>query len=158
MNKNVIDPVAAEGTGTVNQEGDITMLKPVYTFRKLNSTDTFLMFKIIGKIGINDFTACFEKDTVKQMIANATGGERKENATAMVGMSVIFEMANVLIGNLPKCEAEIYQILSNTSNLSVKQVKELDFATFTEMVIDFIKKEEFRDFVKVVSKLFKPVN
>ena len=158
MNTNVIEPVAAEGTGTVNQEGGITMEKPVYTFRKLNSTDTFLMFKIIGKIGINEFTGCFEKDTVKQVLATVTGGESKENAAAIVGISVIFEMANVIIGNLPKCETEIYQMLSNTSNLTVKQVKELDFATFAEMVVDFIKKEEFKDFIKVVSKLFKPVN
>ena len=143
-------------TTITNQEGD-TMEK-VYTFRKLNSTDTFLMFKIIGKIGVNEFSACFEKDTVKQMIAAVTGDNTKENATTMVGISVILEIANVVIGNLPKCETEIYQMLSNTSNLSVKQVKELDFATFAEMVIDFIKKEEFKDFIKVVSGLFKSVN
>jgi hypothetical protein len=116
------------------------------------------MFKIIGKIGINEFTGCFEKDTVKQMIAAVTKDGAKDNATAMVGFSVILEVANVIIGNLPKCEAEIYQMLSNTSNLSVDQVKGLDFATFAEMVIDFVKKEEFKDFIKVVSKLFKPVN
>jgi hypothetical protein len=92
------------------------------------------------------------------MIIAATGGENKENATAIVGVSVILEIANVIIGNIPKCETEIYQMLSQTSDLSVKQVKELDFATFAEMVIDFIKKEEFKDFIKVVSRLFKPVN
>ena len=154
MKNNVIESVTAKGTETEIQEGDITMEK-VYTFRKLNSTDTFLMFRIVGKIGISEFTGCFEKDTVKQMIATVTGGEAKESATALVGISVILELANVIIGNLPKCEAEIYQMLSNTSNLSVKQVKELDFATFTEMVIDFIKKEEFKDFIKVVSRSFK---
>lgn len=157
MNKNVIEPAVAEDAGTGNQEGGITM-EPVYTFRKLNSKDTFLMFKILGKIGINEFTECLGKDNVKQMIATVTGGESKENATAMVGISVIFEMANVIIGNLPKCEMEIYQMLSQTSNLTVEQVQELDFVTFTEMVIDFIKKEEFKDFIKVVSRLFKPVN
>ena len=156
MNTNVIEPIAAEGIGTENQEGDITMDK-VYTFRKLNSTDTFLMFKIIGKIGINEFTACFDKDVVKKMITSATGGGINENAATMVGISVILEVANVIISNLPKCEHEIYQMLSNTSNLTYEQVRELDFATFAEMVIDFIKKEEFKDFIKVVSRLFKSV-
>ena len=154
MNKNVIEPIAAEGIGTATQEGDITMEK-VYTFRKLNSTDTFLMFKIIGKIGINDFANSFDKDSVKQLIQNTKDAE---NAATVVGVSVILEMANVIIGNLPKCETEIYEMLSKTSNLSVKQVRELDFVTFTEMVIDFIKKEEFKDFIKVVSRLFKSVN
>lgn len=156
MNNNVIASTAAEGSMTVNQEGDITAAK-VYTFRPLNSTDTFLMFKIIGKIGINEFTACFEKDTIKQMIASASDGATDKLAS-VVGISVILEVANVIIGNLPKCEQEIYQMLSSTSNLTVKEVKDLGFATFAEMVIDFIKKPEFRDFLKVVSKLFKSVN
>jgi len=154
MNTNVIEPMTAKGMGTEKQEGDITMEK-VYTFRTLNSTDTFLMFKIIGKIGINEITKSFDKDVIKELVQNTKDAE---NASTMVGISVILEMANVVIGNLPKCETEIYQMLSNTSNLTVDQVKELDFATFTEMVIDFIKKEEFKDFIKVVSRLFKSEN
>lgn len=125
-----------------------------YTFRKLSAVDVFPMFKIIGAIGINEFTACFEKDGIKNMIASFTG-ESDEDMSSIVGISVILEIANVIIGNLPKCENEIYQILSQTSNLSVAQVKKLDMAVFFEMVIDFIKKEEFKDFIKVVSKLFK---
>ena len=125
-----------------------------YAFRKLSAVDVFPMFKIIGAIGINEFTACFEKDGIKNMIASFTG-ESGEDMSSIVGISVILEIANVIIGNLPKCENEIYQILSQTSNLTVAQVKKLDMAVFFEMVIDFIKKEEFKDFIKVVSKLFK---
>ena len=157
MKKNVIEPMTAEGMGTEKQEGDITMEK-VYTFRKLNSTDIFLMFKIIGKIGINEFTEVFGKDTVKQMVHKFTVGAETNEGATMIGISVVLEMANIILGNLPKCEAEIYQMLSNTSNLTVEQVKALDFATFAEMVIDFIKKEEFKDFIKVVSRLFKSEN
>lgn len=146
--KNVIEPMTAEGMGTVKQEGGNITMK--YTFRKLNSTDVFLMFKIIGKIGINEFTAAFDKDTVKKMVAESDN----EASPTIVGISVALEIANTIIGNLPKCEQEIYQMLSNTSNLSVKQVKELDFVTFVEMVIDFVKKEEFKDFIKVASRLF----
>lgn len=130
-------------------------METVYTFRKLNSTDTFLLFKIIGKIGINEFTACFGNESVKQMIAGVMGKESTDNATTMVGISVMLEVANVIIGNLPKCELEIYQLLSNTSDLSVAEVKALDFVTFAEMVIEFVKKDEFRDFVQVVSKSFR---
>lgn len=155
MKNNVIMPVAAEGTGTVQQEGDITMKQPVYTFRRLNSTDMFLMFKIVGKIGINEFASCLEKDSVKKMIAKATRGESSEDATTMVGLSVILEMVNIIMCNLPKCEDEIYQMLSNVSGMKVDRIKKLDMCTFTEMVIDFIKKEEFKDFFKVVLRLFK---
>lgn len=154
MNKNVIEPMTAEGMGTEKQEGDITIEK-VYTFRKLNSTDTFLMFKIIGKIGINEFAQSFDADTVKKLISNNKG---IQGISTVVGISVALEIVNVIIGNLPKCETEIYQILSNTSNLTVEQVKALDFVTFTKMVVDFIKKEEFKDFIKVVLESFKPEN
>ncbi len=125
-----------------------------YSFRTLNSADTFLMFKIIGKIGINEFSACLEKDSVKQALAAVTGEGENKNFTAL-GISVTMELANVIIKNLPNCESEIYQLLANVSNATVKQIKELDFITFTEMILDFIAKEEFRDFIKVVSRRFR---
>ncbi len=134
-----------------NQEG-------LYTFRRLNSTDIFLLTKIIGKIGINEFTACLEKDTVKNLIGNLTGKESTDNATTMIGISVMLEMANVVIGNISKCEAEIYQLLGNVSGMTVKQIKDLDGVIFFEMVLDFIAKDEFKDFIKVVSKRFVSAN
>lgn len=127
----------------------------IYEFRKLKSEDTFLMFRILSKVGVNEFTECLEKDSVKQMFGLA---EKTEGATTVMGVSVMLEIANIVLGNLPKCENEIYQLLSNTSNLSVKEVKELDFAVFMAMVIDFVKKEEFADFIGVASRLFKSEN
>lgn len=129
-----------------------------YTFRLLGAPDIFLMSKIISKIGINEFKACFEADGIKNLIQNATTekkAEGEETDIISVGAGVFLEIANVILGNLPKCEAEIYQMLSQTSNLTVKEITAPgNAAMFLEMVIDFIKKEEFRDFIKVVSRLF----
>ena len=36
-----------------------------------------------------------------------------------------------------------------------KEIAELDMVTFTEMIVAFFKKDEFKDFIGVVSKLFK---
>ena len=149
MNKNVIEPITAEGMGTEKQNGDITTEK-VYTFRKLKSTDTFLMFKIMGKIGIEEITQSFDGNFLKEI--------RKTKDYTAIGISATLKIANIIIGNLSECETEIYQLLSDTSNLTIDEVRELDFATFLEMVIDFIKKEEFKDFIKVVSKSFKLEN
>ena len=147
--KNAINSTAVQG---VEQEGGITMDKKVYEFRTLNATDTFLMFKILGKIGINEFAECFGKENVNRLL---TGDAGVQNFAQAVGVQVVFEMVNVIMNNLPKCEGEIYAILANTSNLSVEEIKKLGFTTFMEMVIDFVKKPEFKDFIKVVSKLFK---
>lgn len=133
---------------------EVKSIKP-YTFRTLSAVDVFPMFKIISSIGINEFTDCFEKDAVKNMLASITDESNMDEAASIVGISVILEIANVILTNIGKCEAEIYQILSQTSDLTVAQVKKLDMGTFFEMVIDFIKKDEFKDFIKVVSRLFK---
>lgn len=133
-------------------------VKP-YTFRPLGGGDVFLMFRIIGKIGVKEFNACFEHDGIKHLVAAMMGEKAvKEEETPSVSVtyiSVVLEVADVIFKNLPKCEDEIFQMLSQTSDLNVAQIKKLSLAQFTEMVIDFIKKEEFRDFIKVVSKLFK---
>ena len=119
-----------------------------YNFRPLAASDMFLMSKIIGAIGVNEFSACFGGDVLEAMKGNGA-------SAAAVGTAVFFEIANVIFKNLPKCEKDIYTMLASVSGMTEKEVKELDFVTFTEMVIDFVKKEEFRDFIRVVSKLFK---
>ena len=161
-----VQPVMQEAVPIVPAESlveEAPVEKP-YTFRRLSSPDVFPMFKIISLIGVNEFTACFEKDGIKKLIASMTGknegvneseNEEQFDATSVVGISVILEVANVIFGNLSKCESYIYQLLSQTSNLSVEEIKSMDMIVFTEMVIDFIKKEEFKDFIKVVSRLFK---
>lgn len=123
-------------------------LETKYTFRPLAASDMFLMSKIIGSIGVNEFSACFGGDFLEAMKGSGASAN-------LVGATVFFEIANVIFKNLPKCEKDIYTMLSSVSGMTEKEVKELDFVTFTEMVIDFVKKEEFRDFIKVVSKLFK---
>ena len=131
-----------------------------YTFRLLGAPDIFLMAKIISQIGVKEFKACFESEGINSLIRNMMAAEKEEGKEdsniVSVGVGVAVELAGVILGNLPKCEADIYQLLSQTSNLTVEEIKAPGNAVmFLEMVIDFIKKEEFPDFIKVVSKLFK---
>ena len=142
-----------------------TVEKP-YTFRLLGAPDIFLMAKIIKQIGIKEFKACFKSDGIKSLVQNmimdekAKGDDNKDGDDndsnfISVGVGVALEIADVILGNLPKCENDIYQMLSQTSNLTVEEIKAPGNAVmFVEMVIDFIKKEEFRDFFGVVSRLF----
>lgn len=141
----------------VQPESVEAAVKP-YKFRELGAPDIFLMSKIISQIGIKEFKACFESDGINSLIAGVKNGNAKsaDSNIVSVGVGVAVELAGVILGNLPKCEKDIYQMLSQTSNLSVEEIKAPGNAVmFVEMVIDFIKKEEFRDFIKVVSRLFK---
>lgn len=128
------------------------MIEKRYTFRKLGAPDMFLMFSIIGKIGIDKFKACFEGEALDKMMKQFKKGDEK--ALTAVGVALGFDMVNIIVSNLPKCEKEIYQLLSNVSGMTEDEIKE-DMILFTEMLVDFVKKEEFPSFIKAVSALFK---
>ena len=134
-----------------------------YELRELCAEDVFPMLSIIKKIGIKEFKECFSKETLEgivDMFMNGAKAENKnENDTLVaVGISIlpsVLDVADVLIGNIAKCENEFYKFLENISNLSIDQIKKLKMADFFEMIVDVVKKEEFKDFMKVVSRLFK---
>lgn len=124
-----------------------------YELRTLNSTDMFPMFKIISAIGIREFKACFESEDVKKLASAAAKGEEVDAGS--VGMMIMFDMVGILIDKLPTCEKEIFDFLERISNLSRKELEEMDMVTFTKVIVDVIKKPEFKDFISVVSELFK---
>ena len=122
--------------------------KKAYTLRALEAKDVFIVSKIIGSIGIKEFRASFESDAVKAAMKNA------QNTDVMaVGMTVFLDIADVIFRNIPKCEKDVYTFLASLSG--IEEVESLPMVTFIEMIIDVIKKEEFKDFMTVVSKLFK---
>ena len=131
-----------------------TKAKP-YTFRRLAAEDIFPMFTIINKIGLQEFKHLFEGGNLMKLASSVSGNKAAQNAVEEIGISVFIEIVGIIICKMPKCEADIFNMLANTSDLTVEQVRKLDMADFAEMILDFVKKEEFADFIKVVSKLFK---
>lgn len=137
--------------------------KKPYNLRQLCAEDVFPMLNLLKKIGIKEFKECFNKETLENIVEMFVSGAKTENKTenntiAAVGISLlpsVLEIADVLIGNLAKCENEFYKFLDNVSDLSVEEIKKLNMADFFEMIVDVIKKDEFKDFFKVVSRLFK---
>lgn len=127
-----------------------------YTFRKLSSTDIFLMLKIFGKIGVKELKNCFKGDSLDMLIAAVDKNGLDGKAIAAIGVAVGFDGVDIILNNLPKCEHEVYQLLAQVADGSVTadEIKE-DALLFAEMLVDFIKKDEFPAFIKVVSRLFK---
>ena len=127
-----------------------------YKFRELNSTDVFHMFTLLNKIGVKEFKGCVDSPEVKKAIAQAVeSGMSGDELANAVGIDVVFEIAGVIFDNVPKCEADIYKMLSRVSDLSVESIMQLKMAEFFEMIVDFIKLDDFKDFIEVVSRLFK---
>lgn len=137
-----------------------------YTFRKLKSTDIFLMVQIINKIGVAELKGLLDKDSIKKVVesvignANETENAEKKNddktdVLTQIGISFAFNVATIILKNLPKCETDIYEMLANVTEKDIDFIKNLDMDVFFGMIINFCKKDEFKDFLKVVSKFLK---
>lgn len=138
---------------TVKKSEEIMEQAKPYTFRKLETQDIFPMFKLLNKIGIRDLK---ENEGMKNVLFAFMGGTAKGKVDVnKIGMDMFFELASLITENIPKCEAELYSLLASVANLKVDDIKKQSPAVTFEMIVDFIKKEEFKDFFSVALKLFK---
>lgn len=135
------------------------MSEATYTLRSLQGADIFPMSAIIKKIGVKEFKNAFQDEEIKRLVQSINNGDMSRDAAAnQAGMAVILNIVDVVLGNLPRAEKDIYKFLASLSGMKPDEVAALPMATFTAMVIDVIQKDEFKDFIKVVSRLFKSAN
>ena len=128
-----------------------TATEKKYELRSLNASDIFMMSKILSSIGIKEFRKCFDSENIGELVK----GTKSVDAAAKVGVAVMFDIAGIVLDNLPSCEKYVYAFLANLSGMQADEIASMPMATFAEIVVDVIKKEDFRDFMKVVSRLFK---
>lgn len=136
------------------------MTEKTYTLRGLTAEDVFPMLKIISGIGLKEFKSCFDSAELRDAIKNMSQGkeEGKEEGetvdTTAVGLMVAADIASIIFANLPECKDDIYQLLSGLSGMEKKEIAELPMNVFLAMIVDVIKKEEFKDFFQDVAGLF----
>ena len=137
---------------TIEKSTNTTTEKP-YSFRKLSTADIFPTLKLINKLGLKQLK---EDEGIKRLVSQISGATTKGkiDPTAL-GLDIFLELTCLVVDNLPKCEVELYELLSSTSGMTVEEIKALEMSVFVEMITDFIKNEEFGDFFKAVTKLFK---
>ncbi len=129
-----------------------------FKLRKLKAEDLFLMSRIISKIGIEDFMSCLGSPDVVGLIKKLSEKGKKadaKNKELVVGVGVALAIANKALARLPDCREDIYELLGNVAGMAPEEVAELEACDFLDMLTAFIRKEEFPNFIKVVSKYFK---
>jgi hypothetical protein len=127
-----------------------------FELRRLKSDDMFPMFGILSKIGFKELKNSLTPDRVTELTnAFQKQGENTNDMSTYLGFNIMLEAVEIVMKNLPSCKAEIYTLLSSLSGMTVKQIADLDMVTFTEMIVAVVQKEEFKDFFKVVAKLFR---
>lgn len=132
------------------------MTEKTYTLRGLTAEDVFPMLKIISGIGLKEFKSCFDSAELRDAIKNMSQGKEEGEAvdTTAIGLMVAADVASIIFANLPKCKDDIYQLLSGLSGMKKKEIAELPMNVFLAMIVDVIKKEEFKDFFQDVAGLF----
>ena len=136
--------------------------------RELKSTDLFTMVSILNKIGIDKLKEIITVDKIKEFSKlfnkekpeEATEGKPEEDdddidITTVLGMNIVIEIGTLIVSNLPACEMEVATLLSNLSGLTKKEIQNINIVDYAQMIVDVFKKEEFKDFIKVVLNLFK---
>lgn len=123
-----------------------------YELRKMTSADIFPICTIIKKIGIDEVKKMVSSPELMKMVSDTKG---KEDQATAVGMSFMIDIASLIVGNLPKCETELYKFLASMAKTTEKELREISPADFLELVIAVIKHEDFKDFFKVASQLLK---
>ena len=126
-----------------------------YELRKVNATDVMLVTTIIAKLGVRELKDCFQGQETRALIANLLEEKEGNNDTAVtsVGVSVAFDIAGVVLGNMSKCQTELFQLLANVSNKKVSEIASMGGTDFLEMLVEVIK-DNSRDFIGVASRLF----
>lgn len=125
-----------------------------WKFRQLKSTDIFLMLPILKKIGINNLRKMVSGDIIKGIVADKKDASYDSQVEAAT-FGAMLEFAQILIEGLDGCEDQLFRLLANTSNLTVEEIGELSLVELPLMIVDFVKKDEFKDFLKVAQSYIK---
>ena len=130
-----------------------------YTLRKVNATDIFTVTTIISKIGIREFKSCLKGEDTINLISSLFDKENEANndaALSAVGISVVFDIVGVVLGNMEKCKDDIFNLLSNLSNIPKNEIATLDGEVFMDMLLTAIQ-DNSKVFIGVASKLLNMV-
>jgi len=126
-----------------------------WEFRKLKGVDVFLMTPIIKKIGIDKFSRIFGSGDIVKSVTAKAGTKQYESQVEAATFGAMLEAGQIILEGLDVCKNEILNLLEKTSNLSLKEIEDLDLVELPEMIIDFVKKDEFKDFLKVAQRFVK---
>lgn len=110
-----------------------------YTMRKLKDSDLFPLLQLLRKIGLQNFKQSFVQETEGKTVK-------------AVGITVVLDMADIIIANLGTASDDIYEMWSGLSGIPVNEMKEMEFGTLPLMIYDTFNEVKNTSFFKVLSK------
>lgn len=126
-----------------------------YTLRKIKSRDIGKVCKIISKIGIQEIVDNLNMEKIISDVGNEEdtkdAKDAKEKQALLVGVRVSLACGDIVLKNIDHCIGDVLDYLEDLSGID-KNIIDDDPALMMSMIMDYFKKEEFKDFFKVVSK------
>lgn len=110
-----------------------------YTMRKLKDSDLFPLLQLLRKIGLQNFKQSFIQETEGKTVK-------------AVGITVVLDMADIIIANLGTASDDVYEMWSGLSGIPVNEMKEMEFGTLPLMIYDTFNEVKNTSFFKVLSK------
>ncbi|QVV90821.1 hypothetical protein [Weissella tructae] len=119
----------------------------ILEMRELKADDLFKMMPIIGKLNIkDDVVNMFQGGLVDK-------DDDEEQNEEVVGMKVMATLIQTLMTNIPLVKDELNSLLGDLTGKTEKEIGDLDFGTYTKLIVDFFKKPELGDFFKSIASL-----
>lgn len=122
------------------QQPEEAEIERPYTLRSLKDGDLFPVLKILRKIGIKD---------CKEAFVQVASGEK---TLKQIGIMASFDMADILIRNLPCVLDEAYMLWSDLSGIPVDEIKDMEFGTLPLMILDTFSEARNTSFFRVLSR------
>ena len=150
----IVDLLERDG---VNQTSSVNVAERPYKLRKLSAKDISPMIKIAKKVDLKRIRDSLSDMNIEEIISLSKDGENdteKNNTDLMlkVGGNIIIEAIPMLLDAVENCLDDINKLLANVANMELEQLESLDLDIYFRLIYDFINKNEFLGFIKVVSK------
>lgn len=116
--------------------------------RKLKGTDIFKVLRLLSKLGVKDLVFDMFGNTDLAKVKDATDVKLLADGKGANLMAVIFE---TLTDKLPLIEDDLNQFLGDLTGNDAKEIADLEFGEYMQLIMDFFKKEELKDFFQQLS-------
>lgn len=117
----------------------------VLEMRELKADDLFKMMPIIGGLNIKD-------DIVNMFQGNMTDGTEDEQTA---GLKIMTTILQTIMTNIGDVKHELNSLLGDLTGKTEQEIEDLDFATYTNLIVNFFKKPELGDFFKSIVSLMQ---
>lgn len=128
-----------------------------YTFKPLTTDDIVPLCKIIRGIGVENIKREIKQLDIKPVIAiksTATETDKTEMKSKQIDFAVdiIAVILKIITSNIDKIHTELKKLLASKTDMTFKEISELPFDEYLNLIMAFCKQKEFTSFFTVVSK------